>query len=71
FIGPFTSIYFDVSVRHSEVEHSIILEKSRIVGISRLEDSLIGKNVQVEKSPKKPQAYRLMLGDNSQVGVFK
>ncbi len=71
FIGPFTSIYFDVSIRHSEVEHSIILEKSRIVGISRLEDSLIGKNVQVEKSPKKPQAYRLMLGDNSQVGVFK
>ncbi len=70
FIGPFTSIYFDVTVSHSEIEHSIILEKSSISGICRLEDSLIGKNVVVRKSEKKPKAYRLMLGDNSQVGVF-
>lgn len=70
FIGPFTSIYYDVIVRHSEIEHSIVLEKSSVVGICRLEDSLVGKNVLVEKSEKKPKAYRLMLGDNSQVGVF-
>lgn len=70
FIGPFTSIYYDCVVRNSEIEHSIILEKSRVIGIRRLEDSLIGKNVSVEKSLKKPKAYRLMLGDNSQVGVF-
>jgi glucose-1-phosphate thymidylyltransferase len=70
FIGPFTSIYYDTLVRHSEIEHSIVLEKSSVVGICRLEDSLIGKNVRVEKSLKKPKAYRLMLGDNSEVGVF-
>ncbi len=70
FIGPFTSIYFDVTVKHSEIEHSIVLEKSTVSGICRLEDSLIGKNVVVKKSEKKPKAYRLMLGDNSQVGVF-
>lgn len=70
FIGPFTSIYYDVMVRESEIEHSIVLEKSSVIGICRLEDSLIGKNVMVEKSEKKPKAYRLMLGDNSQVGVF-
>ena len=70
FIGPFTSIYFDVTIRHSEIEHSIVLEKSTISGICRLEDSLIGKNVIVKKSEKKPKAYRLMLGDNSEVGVF-
>lgn len=70
FIGPFTSVYYDSLIKQSEVEHCIILEKSRVVGISRLEDSLIGKNVIVERSEKKPKAYRLMLGDNSQVGVF-
>ncbi|MDP1809427.1 MAG: glucose-1-phosphate thymidylyltransferase [Actinomycetota bacterium] len=70
FIGPFTSIYYDVIVKQSEIEHSIVLEKSSVIGICRLEDSLIGKNVMVEKSDKKPKAYRLMLGDNSQVGVF-
>ncbi len=70
FIGPFTSIYYDTVIEHSEIEHSIILEKSRVIGISRLEDSLIGKNVTVAKSEQKPKAYRLMLGDNSEVGVF-
>ena len=70
FIGPFTSIYYESLVEHSEIEHSIVLEKSKISGISRLEDSLIGKNVEVAKSDRKPQAYRLMLGDNSEVGVF-
>lgn len=69
FIGPFTSVYFDVVVEQSEIEHSIILEKSIIRGISRLEDSLIGKNVEVSRSLAKPKAYRLMLGDNSQVGL--
>jgi glucose-1-phosphate thymidylyltransferase len=70
FIGPFTSIYYDSLIQRSEIEHCIILEKSSVTGIRRLEDSLIGKNVVVEKSEKKPKAYRLMLGDNSQVGVF-
>lgn len=70
FIGPFTSIYYETEIQHSEVEHSIILEKSKVIGIGRLEDSLIGKNVTVAKSDRKPKAYRLMLGDNSEVGVF-
>lgn len=69
FIGPFTSIYFNVLVENSEIEHSIILEKSIIKDIFRLEDSLVGKNVEVYRSSVKPKAYRLMLGDNSRVGL--
>jgi glucose-1-phosphate thymidylyltransferase len=70
FVGPFTSIYHDVSIRNSEIEHSIILEHSIIDGIgSRIEDSLIGKNVVVEKSNKLPKAYRFMLGDSSKVEI--
>jgi len=71
YIGPFTSVYFDVTIKDSEVEHSIILEKSSILGIrGKIEDSLIGKNVEVSRSPIKPKAYRFMLGDNSRVGVL-
>ncbi|MGH7370024.1 MAG: glucose-1-phosphate thymidylyltransferase, partial [Candidatus Methylomirabilaceae bacterium] len=71
YIGPFTSIYHDSLVRNSEIEHSIILDHSRITDIGgRLEDSLIGKNVEVFRSDGKPRAYRLMLGDSSQVGLF-
>jgi glucose-1-phosphate thymidylyltransferase len=71
FIGPFTSIYYGVEITGSEIEHSIILENSTVTDISgRIEDSLIGQNVIVERSPLKPAAYRLMLGDNSRVGIL-
>jgi len=70
FIGPFTSIYNDVLIKDSEIEHSIILENSKIDGIgSRIEDSLIGKNVVVEKSTKLPKAFRFMLGDSSKIEI--
>ncbi len=71
YIGPFTSIYHHCLVEESEIEHSIVLESSSIRELPhRLEDSLIGRNVDVGRSPFKPKAYRLMLGDNSSVGVL-
>jgi len=71
FIGPFTSIDRNVQVLGSEVEHSIVLEGSVITEVDRrIEDSLIGRNVEVGKSPLKPTAYRFMLGDNSKVGLL-
>jgi glucose-1-phosphate thymidylyltransferase len=70
YVGPFTSIMRDVEVRDAEIEHSIVLEGSRIHDIgTRIEDSLIGKNVRVHRVPAKPRAYRFMLGDNSEVGI--
>lgn len=70
YIGPFTSIARDVRIENSEIEHSIVLEGSSIIGINkRIEDSLIGKNVEVRKSELKPKAYRLMLGDCSKLGI--
>ncbi|MCL4499361.1 MAG: sugar phosphate nucleotidyltransferase [Chloroflexi bacterium] len=71
FVGPYSSINDRCKVCASEIEHSIILEDSQILNIgSRLEDSLIGKNVTIEKNSKKPKAYRMMVGDNSAVSVI-
>lgn len=71
YIGPFTSIYHHCLVEESEVEHSIVLEHSSIRDLPhRLEDSLIGRNVEIIRSPLRPKAYRMMLGDNSSVGVL-
>lgn len=71
YIGPFTSINHHCTITNSEVEHSIILENSQILDIGgRIEDSLIGRNAIVEKSPIKPKAYKLLLGDNSRVGIL-
>ena len=70
YIGPFTSVYHNCLVSDSEIEHSIVLEHSRIVDIPyRIEDSLIGRNVELTRSSRKPKGYKLMLGDYSRVGV--
>jgi glucose-1-phosphate thymidylyltransferase len=70
YVGPFTSIMNDAEIRESEIEHSIVLEGSSISNLAtRIEDSLIGKNVKIYRLPVKPSAYRFMLGDNSEVGI--
>ena len=71
YVGPFTSIYHHVLVEKSEIEHSIVLEHSRIVDIpQRIENSLIGRNVEVVRSPLLPRAYKMTLGDHSKVGLL-
>ncbi|MDH7486488.1 MAG: glucose-1-phosphate thymidylyltransferase [Anaerolineae bacterium] len=71
YVGPFTSIYHHVLIEESEIEHSIVMENSQILGIPhRIEDSLIGRNVVIQRSPIKPRAYKLTLGDNSRVGIL-
>ncbi len=70
YVGPFTSIYHHCLVENSELEHSIVLENCRILDIPvRIEDSLIGRNAAITRSPIKPKAHKLILGDNSQVGI--
>ena len=68
YIGPFTSIADGVEIVHSEIEHSIVLERSRILHVpQRIESSLIGKDVVVCASDSRPRTHRLMLGDSSRV----
>ncbi|MBK9710728.1 MAG: glucose-1-phosphate thymidylyltransferase [Kouleothrix sp.] len=71
YVGPFTSVYHHCTIEGSEIEHSIVLEHSVIRDLPhRLEDSLIGRSVEITRSPLKPRAYRLVLGDHSTVGVL-
>ena len=71
YIGPFTSIDRNVVVENSEIEHSMILENSRISDIeARIQDSLIGRNATITKSPYKPKALKFTLGDNSNIGIL-
>ena len=68
YVGPFTSIHHGVEIRNSELEHSIVLENSKILDVSvRIEDSLIGKDVVVRRTTKMPKALRFMLGDHAEV----
>jgi glucose-1-phosphate thymidylyltransferase len=67
FVGPFTSIASGCRIISSVLEHCVLLENAQIDHVDRLEDSLIGKNSVVIKDPNTRQAYRLMIGDDSEV----
>jgi glucose-1-phosphate thymidylyltransferase len=69
FIGPFSAIGEGCEIVNSEVEHSVIMERSRVIDIQRLEDSLIGKEAVVTRSQIRPRALRLMVGDHCQIDV--
>ena len=70
YIGPFTAIQKDCRILRTEVEHSIILEGSEILDVgSRIDQSLIGREVRIYKCPPQPVAYRFMVGDKSEIGI--
>lgn len=71
YVGPFTSIYHNTVIEDSEIEHSIVMDQSKIVGVpNRIEDSIIGRAVEIGYSPIKPKAYKMTLGDHSKVGLL-
>lgn len=63
-IGPFTSLGDGVRVIRSTVDHSVVMEGSRIEDIPRLEDSLIGRRVSVRPGASRHGALTLMVGDD-------
>ncbi len=69
FVGPFTAIGADCTVVNSEIEHSVVMDRSEIRDIARLEDSLIGKEALVARTQTRPRALRLMVGDHCQIDV--
>jgi glucose-1-phosphate thymidylyltransferase len=70
YIGPFTSIQSGCKIIHTEIEHSIVLEKSEIREVgSRIDESLIGREVKIFKCPSRPSVYRFMVGDKSEIGI--
>lgn len=69
YVGPFTAIERDCTVSDSEIEFSIVLRGSSLVGVRRVEASIIGRDVEVSPAPRTPRAHRLILGDHSRVQI--
>ena len=70
FVGPFTAIGDRCVIRNCEIEHSIVMSDSVVRDIGpRISESLIGKEVVVERRERMPRAITLMLGDHAQVGL--
>ncbi len=70
YIGPFTAIQDNCCINKTEIENSIILEGSRIDDIgSRIDESLIGRDVKISKCPPRPSVYKFMVGDQSNIVI--
>jgi len=71
FIGPYTSIGAEVEISRSEVENSILLTGARVIDLgTRMEASLLGRNVSLTRSDGMPKTLRMMVGDNSEIKLI-
>ncbi len=70
YIGPYTSIDAGVVVERSEVEHSILLAGSSVSDLgSRMEASLLGRNVTLSRGDGLPKTLRMIVGDNAEIKI--
>jgi glucose-1-phosphate thymidylyltransferase len=66
FIGPYSSIAKEVTLIDADIEHSVILQGAKLLGIhQRIVDSLIGKRATIQVAPQRPKALRFAIGDDS------
>lgn len=71
FIGPYSSIAEGVKIKGADLEHSVVLQGASIVAVEqRIVDSVIGKNAKIFPAPRRPQALRFLIGNDSQVELI-
>jgi glucose-1-phosphate thymidylyltransferase len=70
YVGPYTSVGPEVEISSSEVEHSILLNGAKLIGLdSRMEASLLGRNVKLYRGDALPKTLRMIVGDNSEIHI--
>jgi glucose-1-phosphate thymidylyltransferase len=69
YVGPFTSIGPGCTLTRTEIEFSIVMADSSLIGVPRISKSLIGRNVTVAQAAAAPLAHQFVVGDYSQVAI--
>jgi glucose-1-phosphate thymidylyltransferase len=70
YIGPYTSIGENVRISRCEIEHSILLAGASVSDLdARMEASLLGRNVKLTSSGRRPRTLRFLVGDNSEMEI--
>ena len=70
FIGPYTSIGDNCTIKKASIENSIIMDNSNIDTENTIVDSIIGENsVIMNANLLKPAGKRLLLGENSRIYI--
>jgi glucose-1-phosphate thymidylyltransferase len=70
YVGPYTSIGEDVRICRSEIEHSIVLSGSVVQDLgTRMEASLLGRDVKLTRSDGMPKTLRMLVGDRCEIKI--
>lgn len=70
YIGPYTSIGNNCSIKETEIEHSILFDSAILHCGARVVDSLIGTGVKIiSTSSSLPLGHKLIAGDNAYIEI--
>ena len=69
FIGPFTSVAADCTLERCEVEYSVLMERCQLRDVPRMEGSLLGRDVRISRTARRPAAHRFLLGDHADIEI--
>jgi glucose-1-phosphate thymidylyltransferase len=70
YVGPYTSIGENVRICRSEIEHSIVLSGSVVEDLgTRMEASLLGREVKLTRSDGMPKTLQMLVGDKSEIKI--
>jgi len=70
YVGPYTSIGENVRISRSEIEHSIVLSGSVVEDLgTRMEASLLGREVKLTRSDGMPKTLQMLVGDKSEIKI--
>ncbi len=68
YVGPFTSLGAGVELVDAEIEYAVVGAGSTIRGVAgRIQGSLIGEDVAVVATTRRPATHRLTVGDKSRI----
>ncbi|ABR30610.1 glucose-1-phosphate thymidylyltransferase [Thermosipho melanesiensis] len=72
YIGPYTSVGDGVLIESCELENSILMDRVKLINLPYpIDSSLIGKNVQIVNSERKPKAMKFVIGDMGKVEIVR
>jgi len=66
-VGPFTSLGAGTRIENSSIERSVVLDNTHIFHIEKLENSLIGRRVELKKANERFKAVKLFIGDDAKL----
>ena len=67
FVGPYTSVGRDCTIKNSALEHCVVLDGVRLKDVRQMKDSILGRNAVVRSFNGNPQRIGLVIGDDAEV----